>query len=152
MKLNEQIELLQKLSNETENASFKKSIRKVLSLLEEIENKDIPNEEKEKIQTSINPYLNNIQTQKDLKMSLRKLRNFLTKDFGFTPPNYYLTIGIGLGLALGTSLGISVGVPFDKGIVFGPMIGSGIGLIGGLIVGMFLDKKKESENRILKNL
>ena len=152
MKLNEQIEQLQKLNDVIENASFKKTIRKVISLLEEIENKHIPNEEKEKIQTSISPYLNNIQSQKDLKMSLKKLRKSLTKDFGFAPPNYYLTLGIGLGLALGTSLGISLGVPFDKGIVFGPMIGSGIGLIGGLIVGMFMDKEKESENRILKNL
>jgi|SRR5690554_4561311 len=147
MKLNEQIEQLQKLNDVIENASFKKTIRKVISLLEEIENKHIPNEEKEKIQTSISPYLNNIQSQKDLKMSLKKLRKSLTKDFGFAPPNYYLTLGIGLGLALGTSQGILLGVPFDKGIV-----GSGIGLIGGLIVGMFMDKEKESENRILKNL
>ena len=152
MKLNQLIEELQKLNNETENASFKESISKVVSLLKEIDNKNIPNEEKEKIQTSISSYLRIIQTQKDLKLSLKKMRKSLAKDFGFIPPNYYLVLGIGLGLALGTSLGISIGVTFDNGIVFGPMIGSGIGLIGGLIVGMYLDKKKESKNRILKNL
>jgi len=110
------------------------------------------NEEKVKIQASISPYLENIKTQKDLRLGLRKLRKSLIRDFGFVPSNYYLTLGIGFGLAFGTALGISFGVPFDNGIVFGPMIGSGIGLIGGLIVGIFFDKKNESENRILKNL
>jgi len=152
MKLNKLIEQFQKLNDEAENPRFKKSISRVISLLEEIENKDIPNREKVEIQKSIRSYLKNIQTQYDVKLSLKKLRKSLKEDFRFVAPNYYLSLGTGLGLALGTSLGISIGVFFDNGIVFGPMIGSGIGLICGLIVGMFLDKKKESENRILKNL
>ena len=152
MKLNQLIEQFQKLNDETENTNFKKSIRRVISLLEQIENKNITNEEKVKIQSSISPYLENIEFQKDLKLSLKKLRKSLTRDFGFVPSNYYLTLGIGFGLALGTALGISLGVTFDNGIVFEQMTGSTIGLIVGLIVGLFLDKKKESENRVLKNL
>lgn len=151
MNYNELIEELEKLNEESGNAKFKKSIRQMISLLEEVD-KNMTKEEKLKIQLSIGPHLVNIQTHKDLKLGLRKLRKSLIGDFRFVPSNYYFTLGIGVGLAFGTALGISFGVPFDNGIVFGPMIGSGIGLIGGLIVGLFLDKKKESENRILKNL
>ena len=152
MKLNKLIQHFQKLNDNIEDANFKNSVRKVISLLEQIVEKDVPTEEKEKIQTLISAYLENVQTHKDLKLGLKKLRKSLIGDFGFVPSNYYLTLGIGIGLALGTALGISLGVPFHDGIVFGPMIGSGIGLIGGLIIGMFLDKKKESEDRILRNL
>lgn len=152
MNLSKLIERFQKLNNETESPKFKKSTSRVIILLEQIQNKNISDEEKLKIQTSITPYLENIETQDDLNSSFKKFRKSLTGDFGFVPANYYLSLGIGFGLALGTALGISLGAPFDKGIVYGPMIGSGIGLVGGLIIGMFLDKKKESENRILKNL
>jgi len=152
MRLDKLIEKFHKLNEETENAKFKKGIRRLINLLEQIEEKDISNQEKERIKTSISPYLEKIQTQTDLKLGLKKLRKSLINDFKFVPPNYYLNLGLGIGLALGTALGISLGISFDNGIVFGPMIGSGTGLIGGLIAGMFLDKKKESENRTLKSL
>ncbi len=152
MKLNELILRFQKLNDEEENVNLKKFIRRIINLLEQIENNDITNEEKERIQAHISPYLDNIKTHKNLKSSLKKLRKALKEDFGFVPSNYYMTLGIGVGLALGNTLGISFGVHFKNGIVFGPMIGSAIGLVGGLIVGMYLDKKKESENRVLENL
>ena len=146
------IEQFQKLNDETENTKFKKTIGTLINLLEQIENKDITNQEKVEIEKRISPYLQNIKTQKELKGSLKKLRKILTGDFGFVPSNYYLTLGIGVGIALGTALGVSFGAPFQNGIVFGPLIGSAIGLTGGLLAGLFLDKKKESENRVLKNL
>jgi hypothetical protein len=152
MKHNDLIEQFGKMNDETEDANFKKVIKRLVNLLKEIECKDIPDDMKMKIQTSISPFLENIHTKKDFKLSLKKLRKSLIGDFGFVPSNYYLTLGVSIGLALGTALGISLGVPFDRGIVFGQMTGSGIGLIGGLLIGMFLDKKKESENRILKYL
>ena len=152
MNLTELIAHFQKLSTESEGADFKKITTRIIRLLREIDNKNLTNNEKEKIQTNISSYLEDIQTEKDGKIYLKKLRKSLKNDFGFVSSNFYLAIGIGVGLSIGTALGISFGVPFGNGIVFGPMIGSGIGLIGGLIIGMIIDKKKESENRILKNL
>ena len=151
MNLKKLIEQFRALKDETDNEHFKKSIDIVLSLLEQIEDKDIPQEEQEEIQQRVALILENVQTQEELKPKLKELRKTL-KDFGFVPNNYYQTIGIGAGLAIGTSLGISFGAPYDQGIVFGPMIGSGIGIIGGIFGGMFMDKKKVAENRVLKDL
>lgn len=152
MKLNELIEKFHRLNDETNDSNFKKSAKKMINLLEQINAMDIKIDEKEKIQNSINPFLKNIKTQEDLTLGLKKLRKLLIENFGFLPANYYVSLGLGIGIALGTSLGISLGSPFNKGLIFGPMIGLIIGLIVGLMVGMFLDKKQESENRTLKNL
>jgi len=152
MELNKLIEQFRKLNEEMDNVDLKKSSSRMITLLEQIDNKNISDVKKENIQRSIGPYLENIQNQEDIKLGLRKLRKSLKEDFGFVPLNYFQTIGIGVGIAIGTSLGISLGLPFDKGIIFGPMIGSGLGVMVGLMVGMVLDKRKESENLTLKYL
>ncbi|MBD3275791.1 MAG: hypothetical protein GF372_10785 [Candidatus Marinimicrobia bacterium] len=152
MNLIQLITQLQKLYDESDNANFMKAVGRVISLLKEIDTKDITDDEKVKIQTSISPYLGNIKTEKDAELNLKRLRKSLENDFGFVSSNYYLALGIGIGLGIGTALGITFGVPFENGIVFGPMVGSGIGLIGGLFIGGYLDMKKEAENRVLKNL
>ena len=152
MNFNKLIEQLQKLINETKNASFKKSLERAISLLKQIDDKDLSDEEKIEIQTQVGLHLGTIQNPEDLKKRLKQLREILTGSFGFVPSNYFLSLGIGIGLAIGTSLGISIGVSFYNGIVFGSMIGSGIGLIGGIIFGTYLDKKKESENKVLNDL
>lgn len=152
MPMQQMIKQLQKIYEETENSNFRKLLCKAISLLEHIDEKDLSVEEKEAIQTKITPFLKHIQSDNDLKKRLKQLRKSLMVDFGFVPPNYYLSLGTGIGVALGTSLGISMGIPFDNGIVFGPMLGSSFGLIGGLVIGMIMDKKKGSENRILKHL
>lgn len=152
MKLDLLIEQYQKLNDEIDDTQFKKSIETILSLLKQLQLNDIPNQQKLKIEANISPYLENIQTPEEVKLCLKKLKKSLTADFGFVPINYYFSLGIGLGLALGSALGISFGVPFNNGIVYGPMIGSAIGLVAGLFIGSVLDKKKEAENRVLKNL
>jgi hypothetical protein len=152
MNLSQIAEQIRQLENQTENSRFKKTIARATSLLKEILSKNITDKEKEEIQSGIGPYLQDIQSPSDLSLNLKKVRVTLIEDFGFVPLNYYLTPGIGIGLALGSALGITLGIPFENGIVFGPMIGSGLGLLVGLVVGMYLDKKKETANRTLKNL
>ncbi|WP_339889186.1 hypothetical protein [uncultured Flavobacterium sp.] len=107
MKLNELIEHLHKLDNETKDIKFKKALTQVVNLVQEIENKNISNKEKVKIQAIINSYLEKIQTQKKLKLNFRKLKKSLKEDFGFLPPNYFQTLGAGVGIAMGSALGIS---------------------------------------------
>ena len=142
MKEGSWIEEIEQLNKHTGSANLRKSARKIIRLLEEVDEKNLTREDSLKIQSGIRPSLENIQTRKDLQLILRKLRRTLTGEFGFVAPNHFLTLGIGFGVALGTALGIALGVPFTNGILFGPMIGSGTGIIGGLIAGMFLDTKK----------
>jgi hypothetical protein len=152
MNLKKWIDRLRRMGAETNEAKSNKSINRTIRLLEQIEEKDISTSRKAEIESAMVPILEQIQTEKDIKASLKKLRRVLMGEFGFVPPHYFVALGIGLGLALGTSLGISIGVPFEQGIIYGPMIGSGLGMLGGILIGMSLDKKKESENRVLEHL
>lgn len=151
MQLTKRIDHLRKLAS-SRDASSRKTLDKIINLLEELIEKNRTEEENEKLLEIVNISLEDAQSGHHFKASLRKLRKSLMKDFGYVPPNYYLALGIGLGLALGTSIGISMGVPFEKGIIFGPMIGSGVGLLGGLVAGRMADQKKAGEGRVLQNL
>ena len=152
MNYTESLEHLQKLKNQSENMGFRKKMESMLSLLSEIQDKNIPKEEKINLQNRVRRQLENIQTEQQATKVFKLLRVTLTKEFGFFPPNYFAILGMGIGLAIGTALGISFGTLFNSGIVYGPVIGSGIGLIGGLVFGRILDMRKEEESRILKNL
>lgn len=151
MDLQKVIKQIQNSIDESVSTDFKKYSSRFLNLLEELESKNLSEDQKLKLQTSISSYLENIKTKKEVKKGLKKLKHVLIK-LGFVTPDYYLTLGIGFGVAIGTSLGVSFGIPFENGIVFGPMVGAGIGIIGGLIVGKMMDNKKADENMVLKNL
>jgi len=152
MDIKKWIEQIKNSIDQSANTDFKKYSSRLLSLLEEVEGKNLSEAQKLKLQTSISSYLGNIKTEKEVKRGLKKLKHALINKMGFVTSDYYLTLGIGFGVAIGTSLGVSFGIPFENGIVFGPMVGVSIGIIGGLIVGKMMDKKKEEENMVLKNL
>ncbi|MBT8285668.1 MAG: hypothetical protein HKO75_09865 [Flavobacteriaceae bacterium] len=152
MDLKKMIKQIQNSIDQSASTDFKKYSSRLLNLLEEVDSKNLSDVQKLKLQTSISSYLENIKTEKEVKRGLKKLKHALINKLGFVTSDYYLTLGIGIGVAIGTSLGVSFGIPFENGIVYGPMVGVSIGIIGGLIVGKIMDKKKEEENMVLKNL
>jgi len=151
-KLHRLKEQFSEIINQSENQNFNKHLRKVIHIMDQIEKKSLSSEEKAQIEASISSYFSEPKPETEFKSSLKKMRKFLISDYGFVPPNHYLTLGVGIGLAIGTSLGISIGVPFENGVVFGPIIGSGAGIIMGSVLGMSMDRKKESEDRVLTDL
>jgi len=154
MILTEVIENIQKSKRETESTSFRKILGDILNLIIEIEEKNISEKEKIEIQNKISANLENIQTELQAKNGFKKLKSFLTNEFGFVSANYYQTLGTGFGLAFGTGLGIVFGPMFSLqlGIVYGIIFGAGLGLIAGIVIGKKRDRKKELECRVLTNL
>ncbi|NKI33260.1 hypothetical protein [Croceivirga thetidis] len=152
MSLNTLIEKLENLNSGLNGVKYDKMAKSTVLLLKELKKRDLTLEEQEQLIARFEINFEKIQSQKDVKMGLSKMKSLLTNDFGFVPLNYYSTLGSGVGLALGTCLGISFGVPFSNGLVFGPIVGSVIGLLCGLFAGLIMDQKKQVENRVLKNL
>jgi len=152
MNVSELIKQFQKYQTETGSNSFRKILERIQLLLKEIEEKNISEKKKSEIQNEIESHLGNVRTEQETKNGFKNLKKLLNTRFGFVPPNYFITIGIGAGIAIGAGIGISFGVLFDNGIIYGPVIGSSIGLISGIFIGKLLDKKKEDENRILIHL
>lgn len=145
---------LQQKFEETNQRGFRKSLNQIISLLNELYNKEIAENDSERLLIELEQCLSTINTEEQAKKSLKQLKKILTKQFNFTAANHYTALGIGIGLVLGTAIGVSLGAPFNMpyGLIFGLTIGSGFGLITGLAIGRALDAKSEEKNKVLKSL
>ncbi|WP_420386305.1 hypothetical protein [Roseivirga sp.] len=152
MNLEELVAELESSISGTSNEKYQKKLKKSISLVREIQEKGLDKDER--LTSMLMEMLSGVSSEKQLAEKLKTLKKLLMRDFGFVPPMYYTTLGLGIGVAMGASLGTSFGIPFGvpNGIVFGMMIGSGVGITGGVVVGQFLDGKKKSSNLTLQHM
>ena len=144
------VELKQK-SNIEANRKLKKRYATFKKLLQELKQKEIPDE----IIKSINHHIDEVnactEPNKDLPKQLRKstirLLRLIEKELKLVPKNLYrsrwMTIGMSMGVAIGAAFSVSMD---NSGSI---AIGIGIGMVIGLAIGARMDKKAKEEGRQL---
>ncbi|WP_340066912.1 hypothetical protein [Ascidiimonas aurantiaca] len=146
--------LLEQLILHTEDATRKENYQKLLSLLSEIETKNLSEQKKE----ALHNQLENIQIQlqrgvskKEYSKMIEYFKHFLIHELMLIPKGHYRALGNGLGVALGSGLGLTFGVLVHTpwGLVYGMLLGSILGLLAGLFIGKTQDLKAEKEQRVL---
>ena len=149
--------VLGKLILETEDATRKESYQKFLSLLSEIETKNLSEQKK----GALHNQLENIQIQlqrniskKEYAKMMEHFKHFLIHELLLIPRGHYSAFGNGLGIAMGSGLGLTFGVLVNIpwGLVYGMLLGSILGLLAGLFIGKAQDLKAEKEQRVLTYL
>tara|TARA_B100000508_G_scaffold132802_1_gene122074 strand:+ start:29756 stop:30220 length:465 start_codon:yes stop_codon:yes gene_type:complete len=146
---------LKKLKNRESISSNKRlhqSYAKTVKLVEEIRDKDLPDETLILFNSEIDK-LNSLENENrkfrsQLRRSRNKLIQHLLKKHQLVTKRYYRTIWMSIGVgAFGVPLGVAMGSSVDN---YG-LIGTGlpIGLAIGLFIGVQLDNKAHKEGRQL---
>jgi len=121
-----------------------KSFEKTQALIEDLNQRELPLETKEAIQTAIEQVNNAPEKLKDYRKSLRKAYSTIVrrvqKDMGLSTKGYHLALWMSMGMAVfGVPFGIMFGAALDNmGLMsLGIPIGMGIGVA----IGASLDEK-----------
>ena len=141
------------LSNK--DKSEKKIIAKLLSVLECIEEMNIPSSQEEEIIRFIKSL--NLKTyrggnKKVIKRKLNQLNDYLRTEHSLIPEGYYMSLGMGLGPGLGLALGVSMATAFGFNIPIVLTYGVAIGMVAGMFVGIYMDDTAKKKGKVISIL
>jgi len=132
-----------KLLLETSNRSEIKIYEKFISILAELSNRNLTEEELKSIEEkldSLNFNEHSDNRKKHFKKKLNLFIGYLKEKLSLISKGYYTAIG----MSLGTSFGVAFGAAFENvslGLVFGMLVG--------IIIGTAKDAKAKKEGKVL---
>lgn len=147
MKITEAISIIKNPEAFLIKKSIKKSQKKFIAVLTDLENKELKEDEITLTEQTLENLLTDVNFRENPKEVTRKLNLFITflrAKLSITTSGYYTTMGIALGICFG----IVFGSVIDKFI--GSSVGMTVGMAIGIIIGKKMDSKAEIEGRVLK--
>jgi hypothetical protein len=134
---------------------FPKSLKlfhKFEILLEELSNKNLPEEAVIYINSEVNELNNSLSRnrtyQRDLRKSYDAILKYLKKELQMVPKHYHRNMWLAIGMSsFGIPLGIAFGLALDNMAFLG--IGLPIGFAIGIAIGEGMDKKAKKEGKQL---
>ncbi len=129
-----------------------KELNKLNKLISALNNRNIPKELANKIDSKIT-FLNNLQDDQKYIKKVQKINleilKWIEQELKLVPKNYYTNLWMPLGMS---AFGLPIGVAIFAGTGNPAFIAVGlpIGLGVGSMYGASLDKKAEAEDRVLK--
>jgi hypothetical protein len=148
MTINEAIEFLEKLINETHNKYEKKVYNEFYYILSDLKNKELTSEQFSILEEELGKLELQTDTpnrKKHVKQKLEIFEKFLKVKFNIITQGYYTAIGMVLGITFGIAFGTAI---LKSGS--GPGIGLSVGMVIGLVIGKIMDDKAKKENRVLR--
>ncbi len=144
-----QIEELKIRKGIEDNKSLFKASKKMQTLTEALNKKDIPEKAINSISKDIILLNDFMGTDKELTKILNKtyskILKFVENELKLVPKNYYRNLWMGLGILFGVALGSTFSFLFDNSIG----LGIPIGMVLGLTLGSKLDKSAKDEGKQL---
>lgn len=145
MNITETIGFIEKLQTETVNKREIKIYRSFISILSNLKNRDLSDDQLLSIENEIK-----ILSLKDYPKNKRKyfgkklnvFKDYLKKEFSLISEGYYTAMGMSLGMCFGVAIGTSFGsLGISSGLAFGMLIG--------LLIGRTKDSEAKKQNRVL---
>jgi len=144
-----QIEELKIRKSIEDNKRLFKAYKKMQTLIEAVNKKDIPEKAINSISKDIILLNDFMGTDKELTKILNKtyskILKFVENELKLVPKNYYRNLWMGLGILFGVALGSTFSFLFDNSIG----LGIPIGMVLGLTLGSKLDKSAKDEGKQL---
>lgn len=143
MKLNKASAFFKNLIIESDNKSEIKIYERFISILTELDSRDLSEEQLKSIEEkldSLNFNENSDNRKKHFKQQLNLFVGYLKKKLSLISKGYYTAIGMSLGM----SFGVAFGAAFENvsyGLIFGMVIG--------MIIGTAKDSKAKKEGKVL---
>ena len=137
-----QLTKLKWTKNDVTHPKKEKTFDKLVSLLDEITNREISNATKEKLNETLD-VLNGMEENnfnKNIMKTYDKTIQTLVKEEKIVPAGYYKMLWMSLGMA---AFGIPMGVAFSASLDNYAFIG--IGLPIGMVIGMAIGAKKDED-------
>lgn len=154
MKITEAIEFFEDLISQTNKKSEIKFYQAFLTVLKNLENRDLTDEQLNQIESkleSLDLKARTINQKKYLKQKLSEFTDFLNKQYSWVPAGHYTSLGIVYGMIFGTGLGLTFGSISGDGkwIAIGMSMGTGMGMALGIAFGSMQDAEVKRQNRVL---
>ena len=146
MKIQEALNFVESLKNETENTSEIKVYENFLDILAKLKGRAFSHLEVQSIETeldSLNSGSNSENRKKHFTKLLKEFKDYLKEKHSLIPAGYYTNMGITTGAGFGVIAGIIIGERFEKSL------GIGIGMLIGLIIWRSMDAKALGESNVL---
>ncbi len=144
-----QIEELKIRKSIEDNKRLFKAYKKMQTLIEAVNKKDIPEKAINSISKDIILLNDFIGTDKELTKSINKtyskILKFVENELKLLPKNYYRNLWMVLGMIFGVALGSTFSSFFDNSIG----LGIPIGMVLGLALGSKLDKNTKDDGKQL---
>lgn len=141
---------LQRLKDETSNASEIKMYEKFIYILSALESREFSKEDLQ----SLGKELDGLQLEsnpenrkKHFTKALRTFEKYVKDTFSLISKGYYTNRGIGLGASFGLLFGIVVLQGFERSL--GIALGLSFGMLFGLLIGRSMDAKAIREGNVL---
>lgn len=150
MTLQEAINSIESLKNETTKKSEIKIYEKFLHLLTGLKARELSQDEVRSIEAeldSLNAESKLENRKKYYQKALYKFEKYLKDAFSLTSKGYYTKLYGGLGLSFGLLLGVVFLSNWERSL--GISIGLITGMLVGLAIGQSLDNKAVNEGRVL---
>jgi len=133
------------------DSKMKKAASRYARMLNALRLKEVNAEVRDKINSftsDLNEQATVPSVSRKINRSYAKALSILEKQHGYIPPKTHFVRWMAIGMAaFGTPLGVIMGLILDNMAFLGVFIG--VGLAIGLSVGLSLDKKAESEGKVL---
>ena len=145
MKITEAITFLKQAEKRTEKKSRKKHYNTFISILTDLQSKDLDEPQLLSIEKKLDELQFNSKLPfKQLQRNFSKLQQFLKVKFSLTEEGHYTSLGIAIGMCFG----IAFGAIIERYI--GASIGMTVGMLIGIAIGKTMDSKAEVHGRSLK--
>jgi len=144
MNIYEASDLFKKLITETDEESEIRVYHQFISILSDLENKTLTDEQLLSIEReldTINLNVNSKNRKEHFKLKLKQFVKFLKENTSLISEGHYAALGTGLGICFGVAFGAS----FDN-VAYGLISG----MLIGLIIGAVIDSKAKKEGKVLK--
>jgi len=154
MTFDEASKFFKNLVTETDVKSEERIYKKIITVLDQLENKNLTNEQVIAIENKLDTFVVDMPRENRKKYYRKKLSEFfqyLQKEFSLISDKYYTSLGMSLGMCFGMSLGMTFGVIFaeSQGLIYGMNFGMILGISIGLVIGTSLDTKAKKEGNVL---
>ncbi|MDN3644401.1 hypothetical protein QWY87_16930 [Lutimonas halocynthiae] len=150
MTLQEGINILESLKNQTTKKSEIKVYEKFLHILTALKSRTFSKDEIQSIETELDRLYstsNPENRKKHFKKALTKFEKYLKDTFSLTSKGYYAELGITLGMTFGVVLGVLIGQRFERSL--GISLGISLGMLIGIIVGRHMDSQAKASGNML---
>ncbi|MFD2565366.1 hypothetical protein [Aquimarina rubra] len=158
MNINEASKFFKNLITETDVKSEIRVYEKFITILSQLEHKNLSEEEEKVIEDRLDTFDVEIprgDRKKYYRKKLTEFLSFLKKEFSMITEAYYMTLAMSLGMCFGMSLGMTFGIVFgsgsevSNGLIYGMTFGMMIGMSIGLAIGASMDAKAKKEGKVL---